>query len=108
MWCGWNRCGDSVNRHCLLLFRGLGALAPLPLIILSLLAITFLLLLSLHWLLALLVVMVIQLLCQSFCTVICFGVCSYDVSPQMNRSIFFPSEVIIPGHNRDSSLNLDM
>ena len=26
----------------------------------------------------------------------------------MNRSIFFPSEVIMPGHNSDSSLNLDM
>ena len=31
-----------------------------------------------------------------------------EVSPQMNRSIFFPSDVIMPGHNRDSSLNLDM
>ena len=74
MWCGWNRCGDIVNRHCLSLFRGLGALAPLPLIILSLLTITFLLFLSLHWLLALLVVVVIQLLRQSFSTVEGFGV----------------------------------
>ena len=80
MWCGWNWCGDSVNCHCLLLFRGLGALAPLPLIILSLLAITFLLLLSLHWLLTLLVVMAIQLLGQSIGTVESFEICSYHVS----------------------------
>ena len=80
MWCGWNRCGDSVNCHCLLLFRGLGALTPLSLVVLPLLAIIFLLNFSLHWLLTLLVVVVIQLLGQSLGTVESFRICSYHVS----------------------------
>ena len=79
MWCGWNRCGDSVNCHCLLLFRGLGALTSLPLVVLPFLAITLLFLLSLHWLLALLVVMIIQPLRQSLRTVKRFRVRSYHI-----------------------------
>ena len=114
MWCGRNLCGGSINCHCLLLLRSLGALTPLPLVVPPLLAITFLLDFSLRWLLTLLVVVVIQFLGQSLGTIKRLRVCRYNipwigaVNPQINLSIFFPSEVIILGHRRDSSLNLDM